>query len=103
MAVRELLIRWRLPLNVLQAIEAEQTEFRSKPEITIRRLSNRIDYPLGETVAAFPRRVSILTDVQRWIQRKRSGATGQQNASQNRLKNTHVKSASNPHVVHMLQ
>jgi HD-like signal output (HDOD) protein len=90
MAVRELLIRWRLPLNVLQAIEAEQTEFRSKPEKTVGRLSNRIDRTFRKAVPDLPRCMRVLADVQRWIQCKRSGATGQQNGKPEQLEHTNV-------------
>src|SRR6185369_17790105 len=42
-AVGETLIRWRLPGDILDAIEADHSEFCAKPEITVRRLGNGVD------------------------------------------------------------
>ena len=60
----ELLTVCRLPRDGLDTIEAEQSEFRAQPQITIRRLRHRKDGALGETFANFPRGVRVLADIE---------------------------------------
>ncbi len=75
-----MLIRWRLPGDVPDTIEAKQAEFRAQPEITVGRLGNGVDGAFGKAVADLPRRVRVLADVQRRIQRERARAPRQQYA-----------------------
>ena len=75
-----MLIRRRLPGDRPDTIEAEQAEFRAKPKITVGRLGNRSDDAFGKALADLPRRVRVLADVQRRIQRERARARGEQEA-----------------------
>jgi hypothetical protein len=61
----ELLTRWGLPWDAPNTIEAKQAEFRAEPEITVGRLSNRIDAPFEKSFADRPRSVRVLVDVER--------------------------------------
>src|SRR5262249_7780278 len=65
--IRQILIRWRLPGDGPDAIEANQAEFRTQPEIAVGRLGNPSDGAFGKAVANLPRRVRVLTDVERRI------------------------------------
>jgi hypothetical protein len=66
-AAGEMLIRWRLPWDAPNAIEAKQTEFRAEPEITVGRLSNCVDGACEKAIADRPRGVRVLIDVERWV------------------------------------
>src|SRR5262249_14445573 len=68
-ARRQVLIGWRFPSDDPDAVEAKQPELRTQPEIAIARLSNGVNPSFGKTFAVLPRGVSVLTDVQRRIQR----------------------------------
>jgi hypothetical protein len=50
----EMLTRWRLPRDGPNAVEAKQTEFRSEPEVAVRRLSNCPDPAFKKALANFP-------------------------------------------------
>ena len=80
-AAGQMLIPSRLPRNGSNAIEAKQAEIRAQPEITVGGLRNCVDSAFGKAVANLPRRVRILTDVERWVQRGNTRAAGQENAS----------------------
>src|SRR5262249_4081750 len=67
----ELLTGWWHPCVGLNSIEAEQAELRPQPEITIRRLGDCVDQAFEEAVADFPRRMSVLADLQSRVQRER--------------------------------
>jgi hypothetical protein len=54
-AAGEMLTRRRLPWDAPNAIEAKQAEFRAEPEITVGRLSNRVDDAFEKAVADRPR------------------------------------------------
>jgi hypothetical protein len=77
-----MLIRRRLPRDRSHAIEAKQAEFCTQPEITVRCLSNGEDQAFGKALTDLPRRVCVLTDVQRRIQRHCTRAPHQQHAGQ---------------------
>src|SRR5579862_8982622 len=64
---REMLRRRRLPGDGPHTIEAEQTELRAQPEITVGCLGNRADGALGKTIADSPSRMRVLTDVERCV------------------------------------
>ena len=64
---REMLTRRRLPRSGPNAIEANQAEFGAKPEITVGRLSNRVDDAFDKAFADRPRGVRVLIDVERWV------------------------------------
>src|SRR5258705_4007163 len=78
----KLLIRWRLPGNVLDSIEAEQAEFGAQPKITVGSLGKCVNLAFGKAVANLPRCVCVLTDIQRWIQCEHTRAPRQQHVSQ---------------------
>src|SRR5689334_8398527 len=80
----QVLIWWRLPLSCPDSVEANQTELRAKPEITVGRLGNRVDRTFGKTVANLPGRVRVLADVKRRVQCGGKGATRQENAQGHR-------------------
>ncbi len=65
-----MLIRRRLPGNAPDTVETNQAEFRTQPEITVRRLGNCVDGAFGKALADRPSFVRVLTDVERGIQRK---------------------------------
>jgi hypothetical protein len=69
-----MLIRWRLPGDVPDTIEAKQAEFRAQPEITVGCLSDGVDDASRKVVADPPRRVRVLADVQGRIQGERARA-----------------------------
>jgi len=75
---RNLLPCGRLPGAALCAVEARQTELRAEPEIPIRALCHAVDVAQGEAVPDGPRGVSVLADIQRWIERLSAGAPRQQ-------------------------
>ena len=56
--------------------------FRAQPEVAVGRLGNRSDKPFGKALAGLPRRVRVLTDVERGIERENARAPRQQHASQ---------------------
>src|SRR5258707_308484 len=58
-----MLARRRLPGNDPHTIEANQPEFRTQPEIAVRRLHNSCDPPGGKAFAGPPRRVPVLADI----------------------------------------
>src|SRR5262249_20025979 len=64
---REMLIWWWLPGNVPDSVEAQQAKLRGQPEITVGSLGYGADSAFGKPVADLPRRVCVLTDVQRRI------------------------------------
>src|SRR5258705_7580279 len=74
----EVLLEWGLPWHCGYAVEAEQAVFRAEPEEPVRRLGNRADCALAEPVADLPRRVHVLTDVERRVQRERTLTPRQQ-------------------------
>ena len=76
----EMLIRWRLPGDSSDPIEANEGVLRSQPEIAVGRLGNRGDGAFGKALADLPRRVRVLTDVERRIERERTRAPRQQQA-----------------------
>ena len=84
LAGREMLTRWRLPGDASDAIEAHQAELRTQPEIPVGRLGNGEDGAFNKAVADLPRRMGVLTDVQRRIQRDRTGTAGQQHTEHDR-------------------
>src|SRR5262245_18403330 len=53
------------------AIEAQQSEFRTEPQITVGGLRDACDIAFGEAVADFPGGVGVLADVERGVQRER--------------------------------
>ena len=67
---REILTRGRLPGDIAVAIEAKQAEFRAEPKIAIPSLGNRVDVTSEKSFADCPRRVRVLADVERWVERK---------------------------------
>src|SRR5262245_10198507 len=67
----ELLAERGLPRDVADTVEAKQAKLRTQPKITVGRLGNGIDGAFGKPLADLPRRVRILTNVQRRIQRQR--------------------------------
>ena len=73
--------RW-LPGDTANAIEAKQAEFRAEPEIPIGRLGNRVDVAQGEPIPDGPRRMRVLADVERGIQREAATAACHENAQQ---------------------
>src|SRR5258705_11488086 len=86
---RKLLIRWRLPGNVLDSIEAEQAEFGAQPKITDGSLGKCVNLAFGKAVANLPRCVCVLTDIQRWIQSERARRPRQHHASQQNISQDH--------------
>ena len=74
----EMLIRWRLPEDSSDPIEANEGVLSSQPEIAVGRLGNRGDGAFGKALADLPRRVRVLADVERRIQRERTRAPRQQ-------------------------
>src|ERR1700732_3495406 len=64
----KLFTRRRLPRDSSNPIEAKKTEVRAQPEITVGRLSNCEDCAFEKTVTNLPRRVRVLTHVQRRVQ-----------------------------------
>jgi hypothetical protein len=78
----KMLIRRRLPGDGPNTIEAKQTELGSQPEIAVGSLRNRADFAFSKAVANLPRRVRVLTYVQRWVQSQSRLATCQQYASE---------------------
>ena len=64
----EMLIRRVLPRDGSDTIEAKQAKFRAQPEITVGRLGNGVDDVLGKAVAAVPRLVGVLVDIEGWVQ-----------------------------------
>jgi hypothetical protein len=71
----------RKPGHTPNAIEAQQTEFRTQPQITVARLrKGRDPLPLGEAFAEDPFGVRVLTDVETRIQRGRTRAGHQGDA-----------------------
>ena len=77
-----MLIRGRLPGNVSYSIEAEQAEGCSQPEIAVGSLGDRTDCAFAESLANLPRRVRVLADVERRIDREGAEAACQKNARQ---------------------
>jgi hypothetical protein len=63
----KMLIPRRLRREGPNAIEAKQAEFRSQPEITVGRLSNRLDRTFGKAFADLPGRMRVLVDIERWV------------------------------------
>jgi hypothetical protein len=55
------------PWDAPNAVESNQAEFRSEPEITIARLRNRVDGASEKALADLPSVVRVLTDVERRI------------------------------------
>ena len=94
----------RLPRDVPDTVEAKQAELRTQPEITVGRLGNRDDLAFGKAVAELPRRVRVLVNVQRRIQRERGRAPRQQDASQHGAGRDGVSSSSDCflHAAHIL-
>jgi len=76
----ETLIASRLPRDGSNAIEAKQAEIRAQPEVTVGGLRDCVDSASGKPFAGLPRRVRILTDVERWVQRGSTKAARQQYA-----------------------
>jgi hypothetical protein len=68
----ELLILGRLPGDGPDAIETKEAELRAQPKVAVRRLSDRGDRSLGKTLPDLPRRVRVLADVQRRIEREQA-------------------------------
>jgi hypothetical protein len=66
-AVWERLTRGRLPSGGPNAVEPEQAEFRAEPEITVGRLSNRVEGSREKAFADGPRFMRVLIDVERGI------------------------------------
>jgi hypothetical protein len=64
---RKVLARGRLPRDAPNAVEAKQAEFRAEPEITVGRLSNRVDDGFEKAVADGPGIVRVLIDVERRV------------------------------------
>ena len=88
--VGKLLPRRWLPGDSVKSIEAEQTEFGAEPQIPIGRLGHREDRAHGEPVSGCPRRMPVLADVERRIERERSLAAEQSSARQQEY--AHVRS-----------
>jgi hypothetical protein len=78
MAMGETLTRGGLPWGGPNPVEAKQAEFRAQPEITVGRLSHRVDGGREKAFADRPRFMSVLIDVERWIQSASRGAASQQ-------------------------
>src|SRR5262249_7088889 len=72
------LIRWRLPGDRSDSIEANEGELRCQPEIAVGRLGHRGDDAFGKALSNLPRHVRVLADVERWIERERTRARYQQ-------------------------
>src|SRR6266853_1233230 len=72
-----MLVRWRLPGDDPDAIEPQQAEFGTEPEITVGRLDDRPDPAFEKAIADLPRRVRVLTDVQFRVQGERARAQHQ--------------------------
>src|ERR1039458_1689816 len=68
----------RLPGESARPVKTQQSVFRSQPEIAVRRLSNLTDCAFGETLADPPRRVRVLADVERRIERHNGGRPEQE-------------------------
>jgi hypothetical protein len=90
-AARELLSRRGLPGNAPNSIEAKQAELRPEPQITVGRLSDRSDEAIRNAIARRPRRVRVLADMERWIQRESKGAARQQNPKGQQRSPWHVR------------
>jgi hypothetical protein len=88
-----MLIGWRFPWNIPDTIESKQAEFRTQPKVSVLRLSNCDDCTLGKTPADWPRRVCVLADVQRRVQRERARAPREQHARQHNAKRDSVSSS----------
>jgi len=71
--------RWR-PRDAPNTIEANQAEFFAEPEITIGRLSNRVNDTFKKAVTGRPRSVRVLIHVERRIQVGRTTAIRQADA-----------------------
>jgi hypothetical protein len=78
----ESLTGWRLPRDSADAIEAIQARLGAEPQIAVGRLRNRRDRASGKAVANLPRRVCVLANVQRRIQRHRAAGAEQNGARQ---------------------
>src|SRR5262249_26540996 len=79
---RQTLIAWRFPRDGLHAVEAKQTDLGTKPEISVWRLHDCVDGAFRKTITDLPRRVRVLTRVERRIQGKRARSRGEQQADE---------------------
>src|SRR4029077_8227863 len=70
-------IRWRLPGDGPDSIEAEQAKFRAQPNETVRGLCDGVDHSFGKPLTVCPRCVRVLSDAQHWIQREGTRATSE--------------------------
>lgn len=80
--LREMLTRRWFPADTANAIEANQPEFRSEPEIPVRRLGHRVDVAQGKPVPGGPNGLRVLADIERRSERERGSAADQRGASQ---------------------
>jgi hypothetical protein len=74
-----MLIRRRLPRHVPNAIEPRQSERRPHPKVPVRRLGDGENGALGKAVPDLPRRMRVLTDVERRVQGRCTTAAPQKN------------------------
>src|SRR5260370_42423668 len=63
----QMLSIWRSPRHESNAIEAQQTGFRSDPQISIRSLCNRIRRATKDSVLNPPGGMCVLGDMAGWI------------------------------------
>jgi hypothetical protein len=80
----------RLPWGGPNAVEAKQAEFCAKPEITVGRLSNRVDAACEKAFADRPRFVRVLIDVERWVQGGSARAPRQEDAERDTGSSPHA-------------
>ena len=64
---------WQRQWHRSNSVEAIHTRLRAQPKITVGRLRDGVDRPIQESVAEGPRDMRVLADIQRWIQRSKSG------------------------------
>ncbi len=74
--------RRRLPWVGANTIETKKAEFRAQPDISVGRLSNRVDPASGKAFAIFPGGMRVLAYVQRWVERERTRAACRDDAAQ---------------------
>src|SRR5208282_63506 len=79
--------RW-LPAEETNAIGTKQSKFRTKPEISVRRLGHRESGADCESVPDGPGGMPVLADIQEWIERLSAGAPRQRRAKRDHEANS---------------
>jgi hypothetical protein len=68
----------RLPANASDAVETNQADFRTQPEIAVRRLGNGVNGAFAKALVNSPLCVRVLPDIERWVYGESATAASQQ-------------------------